>query len=248
LSGSSAGSDDLWAAIVDELRPVLAAARDVGFLGPGPVERHVEVAAALAAAWAIAGSSTRGEVAGEPGQALDLGSGAGLPGLALALRWPTTRWVLLDAHARRCRFASDAAGALGLADRVEVRQARAEVAGRNTDDRGQYALVTARGFGPPAVSAECGAPFLQLGGLLVVSDVRPSSVPPALPSVAAPADTGPAAEPERWPPTELSRLGLVVDIRSDPAATIAWTALRQQRRCPDQFPRRVGLPAKRPLW
>ena len=45
---------------------------------------------------------------------------------------------------------------LGWADRVRVVRARAEEAGRREDLRGTFDLVVARGFGPPAVTAECG--------------------------------------------------------------------------------------------
>jgi 16S rRNA (guanine527-N7)-methyltransferase len=140
----------------------------------------------------------------------------------LALRWPTTSWTLVDASERRCRFLDAAITELGLDGRVRVAQGRAEVLGRDPVLRGAFALVTARSFGPPGVTAECGAPFLEVGGRLLVSE----------PPEAAP----------RWP-DEVALLGLAVGERVSGIQILA-----QVTPCPDRFPRRTGVPAKRPLF
>jgi len=57
-----------------------------------------------------------------------------------------------------------------LGERVRVIRSRAEVAGHDPALRFQFDLVTARGFGPPAVTAECAAGFLRVDGRLVVSE------------------------------------------------------------------------------
>jgi 16S rRNA (guanine527-N7)-methyltransferase len=195
---------------------VLEQARDLGFLGPGPVEPHIEHALVFTAA-----------VPEPPEQALDLGSGGGVPGLVLALHWQASRWTLLDAGQRRTAFLHSAVAELALTGRVEVLAGRAETAGRIPEQRGAYDLVVARSFGRPAVTAECAAPFLQVGGLLVVSE------PPA-----------PAAD--RWPKKPLAELGL------EPAHPVEgpphFQILKQRAPCPDQYPRRIGVPGKRPLW
>jgi SAM-dependent methyltransferase len=170
-----------------------------------------------------------------PARFLDLGSGGGVPGLVLARRWPESRAVLLDARERRCAFLRDAARNLHVGERVAVVWARAEEAGHREDLRGGFDLVVARGFGPPAVTAECGAPFLRLGGTLAVSE------PPEGGDTVVPPDAS-----ARWSPTGLARLGLAVG-RS-------WTegyryqALDQVEPCPARFSRRPGIPAKRPLF
>jgi 16S rRNA (guanine527-N7)-methyltransferase len=211
-----------WAAVYGRLEPILVTGRNEGFFGPGPLVTHLEVAASLATAWAA--------VAGErqPTRGLDLGTGGGMPGLALSLAWPTSEWVLLDSQARRCVFARAAVTSLALTDRVEVVQVRAEDAGRDEALRGAFELVSARGFGSPAVVAECSAPFLQVGGVVVVSD--------------------PAAAGQRWLDRELRRVGLEFAGSSPEGSARPWTALRQVAPCPDAYPRRVGIPAKRPLW
>jgi 16S rRNA (guanine527-N7)-methyltransferase len=198
---------------------VLGEARRAGYLGPGPVADHVEHALGFAA------------VAGDPpDQAVDLGSGGGVPGLILAVWWPTSRWVLLDASARRVAFLTDASRTLGVADRVEAVHDRAEHYGRVPAHRGAVDLVTARSFGPPAVVAECAAPLLRLGGRAVVSEP-------------------PTPDPSRWPPDGLALLGLT----PEPAPVGRPGAARYQvlvasSTCPDRFPRRVGIPTKRPLF
>lgn len=201
----------------DTLPAVLERARAAGFLGPGPVTPHIEHAEAFARAW--------GEP--PPTRFIDLGSGGGVPGLVLASRWPASEVALLEAGARRAAFLHSAVVALGMAERVRVVHARAEVAGRDPTLRGTFDLACARAFGPPAVTAECGAPFLRVGGRLIVSEP-------------------PHPDPRRWPRDGLALLGL------GPAVTVGDGArvvvCRQEAPCPDRYPRRVGIPAKRPLW
>jgi 16S rRNA (guanine527-N7)-methyltransferase len=194
------------------LEGVLEEGQRRGLVGPAPVEDHVRHAQQFAAAL--------GDL---PSPALDLGSGGGLPGLVLAAG-SSSRWVLLDARRRSGTFLRWAVDELGLADRVEVLVARAEEVGRDDAHRGAYALVTARGFGPPAVVAECAAPLLQVGGLLAVSE--------------------PPDAPDRWPAAALAPLGLAPVAGAGPAIRV----LRQERSCPEAYPRRSGLPAKRPLF
>ncbi|HWH35630.1 MAG TPA: RsmG family class I SAM-dependent methyltransferase [Acidimicrobiales bacterium] len=199
---------------------VLEQARQLGFLGPGPVADHIDHALGFAAAL--------GRIPAGP--LLDLGSGGGLPGLVLALAWPESSWTLLDAGARRTAFLSASVQRLQLADRVQVVTGRAEVVGRSPAHRGRYQLVAARSFARPAVVAECAAPLLVPGGSLLVSD------PPA----AAP------HTPPRWPAAALAALGLHhVD---GPLLEPRVIQLEQVAICPDRYPRRTGVPDKRPLW
>jgi 16S rRNA (guanine527-N7)-methyltransferase len=161
-----------------------------------------------------------------PGRAADLGTGGGVPGLVLAEHWPDSTWVLIETDGRRAAFLDDAVARLGLAARVVVLHARAEDIGRDQQQRATFDLVTSRSFGKPAVAAECAAPLLRLGGVFVVSDP-------------------PAGAGDRWPAGALAELGLEVASRSE---NPQLTVLRQAQACPDRFPRRAGLPAKRPLF
>lgn len=205
---------------LDGVREVLERARDLGFLGPGPVEDHVHHALGFA-------SLTGGAA---PGRWVDLGSGGGVPGLVLASVLPGSAWVLLDARRRRTEFLEGAVDELGLSDRVEVVTGRAEEIGRDPRHRAGYTGAVARSFAPPAVVAECGAPLLMVGGHLVVSE------PPG-----GGQDSG-----SRWQAEGLESLGLAIDQRvPGPPALVR---LRAAKPCPPGFPRPNGVPSKRPLW
>lgn len=168
-----------------------------------------------------------------PDRFLDLGSGGGLPGLVVAAMLPTVRGTLLDGRTERGHLLEEHVGALGWVGRIEVVAQRAEVAGRQAERRGAFGLVVARGFAAPPVTAECAAPFLAVGGLLVVSEP-------------------PEDDPERWPREALSQFGLA---SLGPSVTIAvgaagarYRVLQQVEPCPARWPRRTGIPAKRPLF
>ena len=207
----------------DALVPVLEEARQLGFLGPGPVEGHLDHAAGYAEALeADAGAGWR------PARAADLGSGAGLPGLPLALHYRDTEWTLVEVSVRRAAFLRAAVSRLGLADRVTVVEDRAEVVGRAPEFRAGFDLVVARSFGSPAVVAECAAPLLRPGGQAVVSEP-------------------PGGSPGRWPAAGLALVGMVPGAAVQ-AGAAAYQVLRQEVPCPARWPRRVGMPAKRPLF
>lgn len=72
----------------------------------------------------------------------DIGSGPGLPGLVLAIADPSLRLLLVDSNGKMARFQREAIRALGLSDRCQVAQARAESL---SDDRG-YDTITSRAF------------------------------------------------------------------------------------------------------
>jgi 16S rRNA (guanine527-N7)-methyltransferase len=205
-----------FGALRSVLAPVLEQSRQLGFLGPRSVGAHIERALDSVA---LIPAGTR--------RALDLGSGGGLPGLPLALARPDIHWVLLDGSVTRCEFLREAVTKLGLADRVDVVAARAEVAGRRPELRATFDLVIARSFGPPAVTAECASPFLRREGLLVVAEP-------------------PGGDPDRWPAEGLDLLGLVSARQvTEPSA---FQVMVQASDCPDRYPRRTGVPAKRPLF
>jgi len=225
---------------------VLARAQDLGFLGPGALAGHVRHAIGFAEVFesVLAGAGQPGAgppAQGPPGQgppgenrapgpekALDLGSGGGLPGLVLARRWPATAWLLVDSNQRRAAFLATAVDRLGLAGQVQVAWERAEVAARVPAWRSAFQLVVARSFGPPAVTAECAAGFLGPGGHLVVSE--------------PPDSTG-----ARWTPAGLEPLGQEPDVYVR-RASAGYQVICQRRPCPDRFPRRSGVPLKRPLF
>lgn len=144
----------------------------------------------------------------------------------LAGRWPASTWALVDRRRRAAAFVADAVRRLGWEGRVEVVEGRAEDVGRDPDHRRQAWLVVARGFGPPAVVAECAAPLLLVGGTLVVSEP-------------------PDSDGSRWEEGGLAAVGLVLG-GVERSAGAGFAVLTQREACGGRYPRRH--PAKRPLW
>jgi 16S rRNA (guanine527-N7)-methyltransferase len=190
-----------------------------GFLGPqalGPQVLHAE-------GFALCWEAIR---AAPPDSFLDLGSGGGLPGLVLLDRW-RCRAVFLDSMNKRSNFLSDVVN-WSDSPEGEVVTARAEEAARRPEFDGVFDLVTARSFGPPAVTAECAVRFLKVGGALVVSE---------------PPDD---AETGRWKPSGLGQLGLTDLGRTRQGS--AFRVLVKERVTAQRFPRESGIPKKLPLF
>jgi hypothetical protein len=192
----------------------LAEARALGFLGPGPLDAHVASARAFATA-----------LGAIDGRVLDLGSGGGVPGLLLAAWYPDVAWTLLDQHRRRTSFLARMVAALGWVGRVDVVRAPAEDAAHDPARRAQFAAVTSRSFGPPAVTAEVGAAFLVPEGRLLVAEP-------------------PSVDPSRWPDEGLAGLGLVRDASADGGIAV----LRRAGDLASDRPRRWRQLQQHPAW
>jgi 16S rRNA (guanine527-N7)-methyltransferase len=206
----------------EAVESVLVRSAGAGFLGGMPVRDQVDHSLGFVAATELA-------LGHPPSSAADLGTGGGVPGLVLHSCWPGCRLVLLDGNQRRTEFLSTEVEGWGGVP-PEVVRGRVEELGRDPRYRHRFEVVTARSFGPPAVTAECGAPLLDLGGILVVSE------PPQ------------GSELHRWPDEELSELGLVPVERDRFDDRFNYQVLRKTAETPDRYPRRVGIPAKRPLF
>ena len=220
---TSADVAALRARIAPGVATVLKKAVQLGFLGGMPIGDQMDHALGFVYCVEMA--------LGRPPRSLvDLGSGGGVPGLVLASCWPDSRVVLLDSNERRTAFLAAEAAVLFSGRPVEVVRSRAEDAGREDMYRGAFELVTARSFGTPAVVAECGAPFMSEHGVLVVSE------PPGDQSEA------------RWPNRGLSELGMSAgaSVRFDDR--FGYQVLRKIGETPARFPRRVGIPSKRPVF
>ena len=97
----------------------------------------------------------------EGASVVDVGSGAGLPGIPLAILRPDLTVTLLESLLRRASFLDLAVDELGLADRVRVVRARAE------EHRERYAVVTSRAVAPlPRLVGWC-APLMTGGGKIL---------------------------------------------------------------------------------
>ncbi|HXW33277.1 MAG TPA: RsmG family class I SAM-dependent methyltransferase [Acidimicrobiales bacterium] len=202
------------------LSRALEESRSRGFLGPGSLDGQIQHAEGFAHCW----EAERGS---PPDWFLDLGSGGGLPGLVLLERWGTPA-VLLDSMERRCRFLQEVLSWPGAPAGAEIVHARAEAVAREPSLEGRFDLVTARSFGSPAVTAECAARFMKVGGVLLVSE------PPRERSL------------NRWNHDGLAALGLSDAGRRQFAAS--YEMLVKDQPTDLRYPRESGRPKKRPLF
>ncbi len=164
---------------------------------------------------------------------VDVGAGAGFPGLPLRILLPDCRLTLIESVAKKAAFLTHVVGALSLSG-VTVLAGRVEEAGRHPDHRERYDLAVGRAVAALPTLVEYGLPLVRIGGLLVAHKGREVAA-----EVAA---AGPALQllggrlhevrPLELPGLEGPRHLVVVE-------KVAPT--------PARYPRRPGLPAKRPL-
>jgi 16S rRNA (guanine527-N7)-methyltransferase len=169
---------------------------------------------------------------GEPLRLVDVGSGGGMPGLPLKIAFPALRVTLVESVNKKADFLRETVAELGLSD-VQVVALRAELAGREPAHRDSYDWAAARALGKLPVVIELCAPFLEAGGLLVAQrsgdlDAELSQAAPAFKAL------------HLWSRTPiyldlpgLAGHGLVVGEKYAPT--------------PEAYPRRPGMPRKRPL-
>lgn len=194
-----------------------------GFLGGMPVAEQIDHALGFVA-------TTERFLDGTPGNVADLGTGGGVPGLILQSCWPQARVCLMDGNQRRTEFLSAEVEGWTGGHLVDVVRGRAEELARNDRYRMGFDVVVARSFGPPAVTVECGAPLLVSGGVMVVSE------PPG------------ELDDTRWPLEGLALLGMVLGPRGRFDDRFGYQVLVKSDPTPDRYPRRVGIPTKRPLF
>jgi 16S rRNA (guanine527-N7)-methyltransferase len=97
---------------------------------------------------------------------LDVGSGAGFPGLVLRIAQPSVKLTLLDATGKKVRFLQSVCDALGFSD-VSCVHGRAEELGHDKAYRERFSIVTARGVAALPVLCEICLPFVCPGGLFL---------------------------------------------------------------------------------
>lgn len=98
---------------------------------------------------------------------IDVGTGAGFPGVPLAIALPVLRVTLVESIGKKVRFLAAMKEALGL-DRVELAQARAEELAHDAAHRGRYDVATARALPRLATNLELLLPFVAVGGEAIV--------------------------------------------------------------------------------
>lgn len=167
-------------------------------------------------------------------QLIDVGTGGGFPGLALAIALPEARLTLVDSVQRKIEAVRAMAAALGLEDRLEFCSDRIETLGRSQPWRGRYDWALARAVAPAPVVAEYLVPLLKPTGQALLYRGQ-------------------------WSPDDQNQLMAAAALLKARLSAVQGSELpggRGQRHaislspiapCPMRFPRAVGLPAKQPL-
>ncbi len=164
---------------------------------------------------------------------IDIGAGAGFPGIPLAIRYPGTEIVLNDSTSKKVEFLREVAEALAL-PHVRPLWARAEALGRDPRYRGYFHTVTARALAHLGLLCEYALPLLTVGGRLIAMK-----------------GPGGAREVEESAPA-LAQLGGAVDtvhhLTLGDAGERLLIVIRAVRPTPAPFPRDAGAAKKRPLF
>ncbi len=170
------------------------------------------------------------EHVGEGERVIDVGSGGGLPGLPLKIARPDLSMTLVEADQAKAAFLVRACAALGLQG-VEVVARRAEDVGQDPLYREAFDVAVARALAPMRVLAELCLPLVRIGGRLLAQKTETEDVKGAGRAIDV---MGGALQAVVAAPSIARRAGTVVivdKVRSTPAA----------------YPRRPGLPARKPL-
>jgi 16S rRNA (guanine527-N7)-methyltransferase len=178
------------------------------------------------------GVSLRAFVAerGLDGPLVDVGSGAGFPGMVLAVLEPRREVTLVEATGKKARFLETVRAELGL-ERVNVRLGRSEDLAHLPELRSRFGLATARALAALPALLELTLPFLEVGGSLVA--VKGAGVDSEVEASTRALDLLGAS------------LVQVTEAPGRPRTRLVH--VRLQRPVGGLYPRRAGVPASRPL-
>lgn len=164
---------------------------------------------------------------------VDIGTGAGFPGVPLKIAWPALKLTLVDGTAKKIRFLEEVVGSLGL-ENVTLVQGRAEELGLNRRFRGQFDLAAARAVARLNTLTEYMLPFVRQGGLAVIYK-------------------GPNAAEEFMEARNAIELLGGETVRFAPVVVPALDEerrillIKKLRKTPRSYPRQQGLPRRDPL-
>ena len=164
---------------------------------------------------------------------LDIGSGAGLPGIVLKLLFPKLDVTLLEASKKKCRFLEEVCEKLNLSG-VDIVSERAEIKGHVVNYRAAFDIVVSRAVSKLNVLAEYCLPFCKIGGNMVAMKGRTvdEELDDSMPSF-----------------RELGgRIVNIVDCSSRiPELDGRLVVVVKETLTPSIYPRRPGIPTKRPI-
>lgn len=164
---------------------------------------------------------------------IDVGSGAGLPGVPLKIAHPEASVVLLEANGKKAAFLEELVRTLGLYD-VTVVRSRAEEAAHRDDLREAFDVVVSRAVASLDVLVELTLPFCRVGGVAVAQKGAEVGL-----------ELSRARNAISLLGGGVSRTHRITPPGSDVARSIVVTD--KVRETPSRYPRRPGIPAKRPL-
>lgn len=170
------------------LLAVLGEAQRIGALGSAPLADIILHARAFADA-----------LPDSVATCIDLGSGAGVPGLVVAIARPTIRLTLVDRRAKRTDALERAIHALDIADRVSVVCADMIRLARDPEVHHRFDAAVTRGFGPPDTTLPVASACVRSGGVVVISEP-------------------PEDQPNRWTPALLDKAEIALWERLGPVA------------------------------
>lgn len=167
------------------------------------------------------------------GRVTDVGTGAGFPGLPIKILYPRLAVTLVESNNKKVEFCRHVAEGLGLRG-VEVVHARAEELGQHAEHREGSRWVLARAVAKLDILAEYMLPLLEIGGV----------------GIAQKGDTGPLEAQSAEAAIEMlgGRLEGLLPIELPGVAEVRYLVqLEKVARTPEKYPRRPGMPEKRPL-
>src|SRR5438445_11783846 len=167
---------------------------------------------------------------GDAKRLVDVGSGGGLPGLPLKIARPELAVTLVEADSGKAAFLVQACARLGLLD-VEVVARRAEEVGHDARYRESFDVAVARALAPLPVLVELCLPLVRIGGRLLAQKTEAED--PAAARHAIELLGGELLEVHASP-SAARGAGTIVEIGKS-----RWT--------PERYPRRPGIPARKPL-
>ncbi|HAC45642.1 MAG TPA: 16S rRNA (guanine(527)-N(7))-methyltransferase RsmG [Chloroflexi bacterium] len=170
------------------------------------------------------------EYLGAAHRLVDVGSGAGLPGIPIKIARPDLDVTLIESDQAKAAFLVHACAALGL-EHVEVEARRAEEAGRDPRLREAFDIAVARALAPLPVLVELCLPLVRVGGRLLAQKTEAE-------------DPAAAARAIQLLGGELSAVKAAPSAARGAGTVVVIDKVRPT---PALYPRRAGVPARKPL-